>query len=322
MIWLTWRQHRAEALVIGIALAALAILFIATGLDIRSTYHSLGVDACIANPNSNPDCNEFVRAFEEQYGALAQAVPWLNFVPALVAMLVGAPLVARELEQGTQRLVWTQSVTRGRWLAVKLALVVGGCLVVAALLTALISWWSTPFDALNGRFEPRAFDLEGIVPLAYMAFAVLLAVAAGALLRRSIPAMVLTLALFLAVRLPIDNYLRQHYQPPLTTTYSVLANDPNLGMDAWVVDSGFVDASGHHLSDDQVFRPCETQVGDPGLTKQSVFQCIAARGISQYIVYQPGDRYWTFQAIETALYAILAAALLVLTVYWVRRRLN
>jgi hypothetical protein len=322
MIWLTWRQHRVEALVIGGALGALALLFLFTGLDIHNTYHQLGVDACVANPASNNDCNTFVRTFQEQYSTLEFAVPWLNFAPALVAMLIGAPLVARELENGTHRLVWTQSVTRGRWLAVKLVLVVGGCLLVAVALTALIMWWRGPFDALHGRFGQDAFDQEGIAPLAYMAFVVLLAVAAGALLKRGIPAMALTLALFLGVRLPIDSYVRPHYQPPLTTTYSVLANDPNIGL-AWVIDGGFVDAAGHHLSDEQVFRPCEQSASaSPGLDKQSIFQCINARGISQYLVYQPADRFWTFQAIETALYAVLTLALLGLTVFWVRKRLS
>jgi hypothetical protein len=184
----------------------------------------------------------------------------------------------------------------------------------------LIMWWRGPFDALRGRFGQDAFDQEGIVPLAYMAFVVLLAVAAGALLRRGIPAMVLTLALFLGVRLPIDSFLRPHYQPPITTTYSVLANDPNVGS-AWVIDRGFVDASGHHLSDYQVFQPCEQNTG-LGPDKQSIFQCINARGISQYLVYQPADRFWTFQAIETALYVVVALGLLGFTVYWVRRRLS
>ncbi len=322
MIWLTWRQHRAEALIVGGALALLALLFLLTGLDIHNTYHQLGVDACVANPASNTNCNTFIRTFEEQYGALSYAVPWLNFVPALVAMLVGAPLVARELENGTHRLVWTQSVTRGRWLTVKLALVVGGCLLVAVALTALIMWWRGPFDALRGRFGQDAFDQEGIVPLAYMAFVVLLAVAAGALLRRGIPAMVLTLALFLGVRLPIDSYLPPHYQPPLTTTYSVLSNGPaSVASDAWVIDGGFVDSAGHHLSDQQVFGPCEQNTG-LGLDKQSIFQCIHDRGISQYITYQPADRFWPFQAIETALYVVVALGLLGFTVYWVRRRLS
>jgi hypothetical protein len=322
MIWLTWRQHRAEALIVGGALGLLALLFLLTGLNIHDAYHQLGVDACVANPASNNDCNTFIRTFQEQYGALSSAVPWLNFAPALVAMLVGAPLVARELEHGTHRLVWTQSVTRGRWLTVKLALVIGGCLVVAGLLTALIVWWRGPFDALHGRLSQDAFDQEGIVPLAYMAFVVVLAVASGALLRRGIPAMALTLALFLAVRLPIDSFLRAHYQPPITVTFDVLANSPaSVGSGAWIIDGGFVDAAGHHLSSDQVFSQClpaNPVVGD----KLSIFQCIHDHGISNYITYQPADRFWTFQAIETALYAAVALGLLGLTVYWVRRRLS
>ena len=280
------------------------------------------MDACVANPFSNPDCNSFIRAFEDTNGSLARALPWLNFVPVLVAMLVGAPLVARELEHDTHRLVWTLSVTRRRWLAVKLALIVGGCVVVAVALSAGNILVALPIRLLNWHILPDPFDLEGIVPLAYMAFAVVLAVAAGTLLRRAIPAMVLTLALFLAVRLPVDNYLRPHYQPPLTINYSVLADDPNVGPNAWVFDSGFIDSAGHHLSDDQVFQPCETQVGgngNPGLIKQSVFQCIADHGIAQYLVYQPSSRYWAFQAIEAVLYTVLAVILLTFTIYRLRR---
>src|SRR5258708_36127746 len=132
----------------------------------------------------------------------------------------------------------------------------------------------------------------------------------------------LTLALFLVVRLQIGSYLRRHSQPPLTTTYSVLSNGPaSVASDAWVIDGGFVDSAGHHLSDQQVFGPCEQNTG-LGLDKQSIFQCIHDRGISQYITYQPADRFWPFQAIETALYVVVALGLLGFTVYWVRRRLS
>ena len=235
-------------------------------------------------------------------------------------MLVGAPLVARELEKGTQRLVWTQSVTRGRWLAVKLALVVGGCLVVAALLTALISWWR-PIRCLDRSFEPRAFDLQGIVALGYMAFAVLLAVAAGALLRRAIPAMVLTLALFLAVRLPVKiscaRTISRHSPPPIayspTTPTSV--STPGSSTAASSMLRAITSAT-------TGLPPLRNAVRHPGLIKQSVFQCIAAHGISQYIVYQPGDRFWTFQAIETALYASSPPPCSPSPSIWVRRRLN
>src|ERR687884_617852 len=41
--------------------------------------------------------------------------------PGLIGLLFAAPLV-HQLEQGTHRLDWTQSITRGRWIAGKLGL--------------------------------------------------------------------------------------------------------------------------------------------------------------------------------------------------------
>src|SRR5262249_1128826 len=139
MTWLTWRQHRSEALVIGGVLAALATLLIVTGRDIYTTFEQLGVASCLAN-RFDSNCPTIIQSFLRQYEFLTGAVPWLNLVPVLVAMLVGAPLVARELEHSTHRLVWTQGVTRLRWLAVKLGLVLIGCLLAEGILIALLTW--------------------------------------------------------------------------------------------------------------------------------------------------------------------------------------
>ena len=73
-------------------------------------------------------------------------------VPALIGIFWGAPLVARELEAGTFRLAWTQSVTRTRWLAVKIALVGLASVLAAGLLSLLVTWWSSPLD----RSQPTA----------------------------------------------------------------------------------------------------------------------------------------------------------------------
>jgi hypothetical protein len=48
---------------------------------------------------------------------------------------------------------------------------------------------------------------------------------------------------------------------------------------------------------------------------------MTSHGFVNVIVYQPGDRFWAFQAIETAIFCGLAAALIGLTVWWVRYRL-
>lgn len=318
MIWLTWRQHRVEAVIVFGALALLAAILIATGLDMRGAYDHLGIASCLSFSNHNPSCPDAVEGFREQYGLWVSASAWLNLIPALLGILIGAPLVARELEHGTQRLVWAQSVTRWRWLAVKLALVFAGCLVVAGVLSLLLMWWRQPWDTLSGRFGDAAFDFEGPVLLGFVAFALALGIASGALLRRAIPAMVLTLALFLAVRLPMEFQLRPMYQPPLTVISDVLAGDPVTRAD-WVIDQQFVDAQGQHLDFRQLFDIC----GGQGVaTKLDFLQCAHDHQFQSWAEYQPASRYWTFQAIETALYAALTLALLALTGWWVRRRLS
>jgi ABC-type transport system involved in multi-copper enzyme maturation permease subunit len=139
MTWLVWRQHRGEALIAAIGLGILAAVLIITGIQIAVSYQALGVAACVTYPE-RANCNEIVRGFAEPYGFLTSALPWLKLLPAFVAILVGAPLVAREFEHGSHRLVWTQSVTRWRWLAAKIGFVLLGCLLLSAVLTALLTW--------------------------------------------------------------------------------------------------------------------------------------------------------------------------------------
>ncbi|HEY7091898.1 MAG TPA: ABC transporter permease subunit, partial [Ktedonobacterales bacterium] len=224
MTWLVWRQHRGEALIASIGLGILAAVLIITGIQIASAFQSLGVAACVAHPEL-ANCNEIERGFAEPYSFLTSALPWLNLLPAFVAILIGAPLVAREFEHGTHRLAWTQSVTRWRWLAIKLGLVLLGCVLLSAIVTALLTWWRWPFDQIGGRFDPQAFNFEGAVPLAYMLFAVALAIAVGALLGRSIPAMVVTLVVFTAARLGIQSFARPNFLPPITRVFGL--NDPD-----------------------------------------------------------------------------------------------
>ena len=322
MLWLVWRQHRGELLIVAVVLGLLTAVLLFTGMQMANDFQRLGVATCIAQeatPSANPNCSTIIEGFRQTYGWMESAVSWLNLIPPLLAILVGAPLVARELEQGTQRLVWTQSVTRFWWLALKLTLVLGGALLISALLTALLTWWRGPFDQLGGRFGSNGFDFEGAAPLAYMLFALALAIAAGALIRRSIPAMVATLGAFLAVRLPIEFFLRPNYQTPMTVTQSPLANTNPVSRADWTLSFGWVDAHGHALNDYQVFSTC---AGNPGTAKQDVFHCIAAHGWLETTVYQPASRFWLFQGIETAIFVALAAALIGLTIWWVQRRIN
>lgn len=319
MIWLTWRQHRSEAAIVCVALAVLAAILIVVGLGMRNTYQQLGVANCLSEIRTSPNCGDALEGFRDQFGLWLAFSNWLNLIPALLGILIGAPLVARELEHGTHRLVWTQSVTRGRWLALKLVLVLGGCLVVALAVSLLLTWWRQPWDALNGRFGNEGFDFEGTAILGYVLFAMALAIAAGALVRRAIPAMVITLAGFLALRLPLEYHFRAIYQAPLTVTFDAVNRAGLLLTRAdWDVNGGFVDHAGHQLSDQQVYGACLSQFN---ATKDTFFQCIHDHGWLITEAYQPASRFWVFQGIETAIFVALAVALLALTIWLVRRHI-
>jgi hypothetical protein len=139
----------------------------------------------------------------------------VNVTPILLGIFWGAPLIARELEAGTYRLAWTQSVTRVRWIIVRLLMVTFAAVLVTALLSLAVTWWQSPVDRL-GQDPFRAFDVRDLVPVAYTAFGVVLGALLGALLRRTLAAMAATLVCFVAVRVAIGQYVRPTLFPPLT----------------------------------------------------------------------------------------------------------
>jgi hypothetical protein len=320
MIWTTWRQHRAEALIVALILVVLAAMLIVTGMQIHDLFQSLGVGPCLSPTNTDPNCGQAVEAFRQQFDFLERLSPWLNLLPLFAGMLVGAPLLAREIENRTHLLAWTQSVTRRRWLSVKLVGIIGAALIASAIFTALMTWWRGPFDQLEGRLPPAGFDFEGAMPMVYIAFGLALAIALGTLLRRTIPAMLATIGGFLVVRLPIEFFARAYlYQAPLSLNLSPLTGGGPARVD-WILANNFVDQAGHTVSNSQVYGACLTQVG-PG-SKLDFIKCVADHHWLVSYVYQPADRFLRFQVTEIAIYAILTALLLWLTYWVVQRRIR
>jgi hypothetical protein len=130
--------------------------------------------------------------------------------PALESRLNSS---ARELETGTYRLVWTQSVSRLRWISTKLTLIMGVTAAGILGLSLLAVWAFRPLiPILGNRLRGAWFDVQGFVPAAYVIFALVLGTSIGAVWRRTIPAMAATMVGYAAVRLPLHN-LRQRVLP-------------------------------------------------------------------------------------------------------------
>jgi hypothetical protein len=208
MIWLTWRQHRKQLLYSVIGLAVLAAFIYPTGRAMRSDFARLGLAACaFTTPGpGNNTCETASRQFTDQWSPLTLVGLLFLILPLLVGLFWGAPLIAREVEHGTHRLVWTQGVSRRQWALVKFAFV-GGFAVLASVAYGLgMSWWLTPLSQSGqmNRFQPLIFDMQGVVPIGYTLFGVALGIFGGTLWPRMLPAMGTTLAGFLGVRLAVE----------------------------------------------------------------------------------------------------------------------
>ena len=149
MIWLTWRQFRVQALALLIPLVALAVALIGTEPGLAHLYSANGLNRCAVPGDCGQRTTAFLTAVQSSKYPLGYFVGGtvLYLFPAVIGAFWGAPLISRELEAGTFRLVWNQSVTRTRWTLVKLALVGLTAMAIAGLASVLVSWWAAPVDA-------------------------------------------------------------------------------------------------------------------------------------------------------------------------------
>ena len=223
MIRFAWLQARTQTAIAAAALAAAAVVAVVTGPRLLHLYQ---VDVVVCHPSN---CAAATTAFLASFRWMQIfAPPLLLVLPALLGMFWGAPLVARELETGTFRMAWTQSVTRKRWLAVKLAVAGLASMAVTGLLSLILTWWFSPIDRVQANaLTPSMFGVRGIAPVGYAAFAFALGVTAGVLLRRTIPAMAVTLAGFTAARLAVTYYVRPYLMGSLRAITPVVMSTGN-----------------------------------------------------------------------------------------------
>ncbi len=328
MIWVSWRQHRAALVVFAITATAAAGYLLNIGLRMRSSSDALGLGACVRPVTES--CPTAYSAFMASYSGVPLQLPVLAVVPALIGLLIGAPLVAQEIEHGTHRLAWTQSVSRRRWLWTKVGLV--GLVLGAGLLILglLVHWCVEPFVAIgaSSRLDPMLFTVTGIAPAAYGLVALAIGVTAGALCRRLVPALLVTLIAFAAIWMGLGLGLRTHYATPSTISepvqpYGFVAPsaDNGLGM---VVGTDFVSNTGREFAgnrsfpDWNAFRGVCADLGapmpepdpDPRIMVGPPQDCLDELGLQRVTRYHAEDVYWRFQITETVLLLLLTSALL------------
>ena len=307
MTWVSWRLQRTETLIAVGILALLATLLVPTGIQMANAYHQDGLAACLSI-NPGPTCGNELGGFQQRFQALTTLANWFTLIPGLIGVLLAAPFIF-DLEHGTYRLAWTQSITRGRWLLGKLGLPVATAVLAAGALTLLLTWWRAPDVHINGRLDTGNYDTTGTVVIGYTLFALALALALGAIWRRAAASLTVAFVGYFAVRIFVDYSLRNHLVAPLKATYkgaqqpSFLYNAHVLSMNGTVHGHQFSTAGGGG------FLGGHVQVAAPGI-QNAVF----------HVVYQPQSHFWPLQLIETGLFAGTAVVLILFAAWWTQRR--
>jgi hypothetical protein len=318
MIWVGWRQQRLETLIAVAMLAVLAAVAIPVGVHMASIYTHEGLGACTGNAQPGP-CNVSVASFLIRFTGLNLLFMWSTLVPALAALLLAAPFVL-DLDNGTYRLYWTQSITRRRWIATKLGLSVAGSVAVAGCLIALAMWLRAPLDHLDGRMSSNVYDAEGVAPVAYALFVLGVAVAIGAVWRRTVPALLVAFVVYVVGRVFMDSWLRQRLLSPVKTTWLANGSGPNLNQ-ALVINQFVSDKNGHELTG--AAGRCVS--GGSGGLFTHTHVCVQPQAPGTHVyttaLYQPASRFWELQGVEFGIVAGIGLLLVLAAAWWTDRRL-
>jgi hypothetical protein len=273
MTFLIWRLHRAHAIVAAVVIAAVAALVVPSGIAIANSYHH-AVMNCSASHVGCGDIGDIVFGSNGTFTSLVQDLAMA--FPLVLGILWGAPLVAGQFEAGTEDFEWTQGVTRRRWVLANLGWALLAAAAWGGALAALFTWWRGPDNAVDGPVKFIYFDIQGVTPIAYAVFAMALGIAAGALFRRVVPAIMTTLIVFPAMRIIVALFFR----PLFAVSQNV----------APLQGSGY-----------------------PPLSWGLFADILSSR--TEHVIYLPASRFWPVQGVESGIFLILALALAIFT-YW------
>ncbi|GIF63475.1 transporter [Asanoa ishikariensis] len=306
MLWLVWRQHRWQLLTVAAVTAAYCgyLIWVAWGVP-------AAIDECRTLGGA---CDAFNLAKSRWDSAILVG----NLLPLAAGVFWGAPLLAREVEQGTIRLVLTQSVSRRGWLSVKLGVLAAAAGVFGVAVGLTVSWAAPRLGSLSNDWpfgNDVLFSQAGVVPVATWVCALLVGAALGAGVRRLMPTVAVTLAV-LVLGFAGLVALRPHLIPPVVAVAGAERMMPDPWFEAsergWLYRVSYLDSGGRELTSTTAGELC----ADPANSYPTA-ECLARTGLRQRAVYQPLDRYVWFQAAEAGLLLVVSAGLALA----IRRRL-
>ncbi|MFE2940736.1 ABC transporter permease [Streptomyces sp. NPDC059255] len=311
-VWLVWRQHRA----------AFWTLIAVTLLGVLAMLHLRGqmMDHLATQAPTARRSGGLPPEFETYVDRLLSIGSYLSYIPVLAGVLLGAPLIAGDLESGTAKLVTSQSVSRLRWLTMKLAVPATMLTLSTGVLTAVLTWWWNPVKGLSsGLIWTAFFSVTGVVPVAYALLTFTVGVAAGLLLRRTLVSMVVTLGIVVAIGFIWSELWRNlGHVMSISTDKGVGPGNvpPELPDQAEQLGQGtyFLTSSGDRLD----WATCLDRIDND----RAHTACLESQHVVGWSIdYLPVDQMQTMQWLGAGIMLAITAALVTFIITWGRKRL-
>jgi hypothetical protein len=329
MTWVTWRRFRTRVVLLALFMLMLTFFMIMTLHGYHDAVAKCGTQAGMSFPETA--CARMVHRAESHANYVSMGI---GLLPFLVGLMLGAPLVASEIENRTNRLAWSQGITRTRWLLSGWLTIAVPVVIAMSLFGLIVQWWashvvtSSAFGA--GLIQNTAFDISGVAPIAFSVFALSCGTCFGVASRRFLSPYLGTFVALFAVA----EFMYVKIFPTLAPRMAVAATSygtntdlpSSLGPSPRYVGYGFrpspgIPAPTNTSSTNWIVQHCAatTNAGQTLPGNSSYMKCLNINHVQAINFYQPESHYWILQWREAGIYLVLAAALLGLSVWMVGR---
>ncbi|MFJ7419910.1 ABC transporter permease [Streptomyces uncialis] len=300
--WVVWRSNRT-------------VLLVLIGVTALCAAYSVYLHGALAEFLDSPQAAARTgRLLPQHEDGLGTALLLLAFLPTMLGVFLGAPLFAAPQEHNTLRLITTQSVGRLRIVLTMLAVPLLVVLLTTALMSVALTWVWRSVDTryFDGDWwNSDVIAATGPVPVALALFATSFGILAGAVLRRSVAAMGVTFVVLVLTA----QVLKERVAETLVTfhqlTYPMGGDAPQLKPGEVQVDNWVADADGTLYG----WGTCVLR------TEAESTACVKKHGIVNDVIdYVKLDQLPGIQWSMTAVLLAMTAAMLVATVFWMRRK--
>jgi ABC-type transport system involved in multi-copper enzyme maturation permease subunit len=312
MTWLVWRQHRAAFWTMLAATVLAAAWMIYQRAQLTDFLDGYGFPA--------KSLDDAGKRFDPYTGAFNSATTGLTAIPVMLGVLLGAPLLAGDLESGTAKLIAAQSMSRNRWLATKLTLAGLVATVTTVTLSVVFAWWWSPIKLHYTDIDWTSrefFNTTGPVPVALSLLSVFGGVLIGVLLRRTLAAMVVTLGFAVVLQMAWGHFKLSLGDVLTATTKPVAPGTsitfPEVPRTAHVLDWSYVTGSGTRVD----FTTCTESLTE-GATESCMKKADIVGASTDYI---PISQMSSMQWLGASILFALTAGIVVFLFVWGRKRL-